>query len=220
MRSASPRRRRMLCMGATLPAAGRRGIGKNVDGGVRADHRDPHVVGFDRQRRAEAGHLERAGIGRVANQQVGRVQADGIERAAHRHAEVLVADAAAILDRRQQAGRHDMQGRCHAAASLMSSARRRRPAGRRPPARAGLHIRAATPARSRPCRPAAAAASTRRACRSHSGTGQRPMRCQPHGVSAGKMQVMVIAIASDPAGIFIRGDCRRGSASSVATSPR
>ena len=53
--------------------------------------------------------FQRAGAGRISDQQVGRLQADRIERAAHRHAEVLIADAAAILDRRQQAGRDDAQ---------------------------------------------------------------------------------------------------------------
>ena len=76
---------------------------------LRADDRDPHVVGLDRQRRPETGHLQRRDAGRIADQQIGGMQTDRIERAAHRHAEVLIADAAKILDRGEQAGRHDPQ---------------------------------------------------------------------------------------------------------------
>ena len=148
------------------------------------------LVGLDHQRRSEAGDFERAGAGRISDQQIGRVQADRIERAAHR----------------QRRGAGSRRGRDPGS----SSAGRALPRARTvsccglPDVVAGCHdqlavgglgradprIRAATPARSRPCRPAAAAAATRRARRSHSGTGQRPIRCQPHGVSAGKMQVM------------------------------
>ena len=179
------------------------------------DHRDPDVVGFDRQRRPHAGDFERAGVGRVADQQVGRLQADRIERAAHRHAEVLIADAAAILDRRQQAGRHDMQATvsCRGVPDVVGRRDDQLAVGRLARSRSSYSRSdtGAKPTLSPGCSSGIAAPRLR----SHSGTGQRPIRCQPHGVSAGKMQVMVIAIATDPAGIFIRGDCRRGSASSL-----
>ena len=53
----------------------------------------------------------------------------------------------------------------------------------------------------------------------HNGIGDRPIKCQPQGVSMGKMHVIVIAMASEPAGIFFRGVSRRGKASSAGTSP-
>src|SRR5947209_20439837 len=55
---------------------------------------------------------------------------------------------------------------------------------------------------------------------SNNAIGERPMTCQPEGVFLRNIEVIVFAIASEPAGILSRGVARRGKASSAGTSPR
>src|ERR1043166_9612576 len=140
------------------------------------------------------------------------VEADSV-RAAHRHAEMLVSVPPEVLHRGQQAGRDDAQA--HAAASTVSSPGTsvNSPAATCATRRSYSRSETGATLTLSPGRSSAPPAA------SHSRTGERPIRCQPHGVSCGKMQVMAIAIASEPAGIFIRGVARRGSMSSSATSP-
>ena len=133
------------------------------------------------KRRADIGHFERAGAGRVADQRIGRAQAHRIERAAHRNAEMLIAGPAEILDRGQQAGREDAQRRrscrrSHACvrrarcSSVPSAALASRSSYSRSDTGANVTCVAGREQRRRPP-----------GRRLHSGTGDRPMRCQPHG---------------------------------------
>ena len=113
--------------GAAAAAAIRR---EDVDRRLAAGHGDAHAVGLDRERRPLIGDLERAHARRIADQQVGGAQAHGIERAGDRHAQVLVARPAQVLQRRHEAGSdHPQRGR-HARGSRAgaSGASRRSPA--------------------------------------------------------------------------------------------
>src|SRR5258708_17065889 len=186
---------------------GRRGrVGKDIDGGLRADEGKSHVVGLDGDRRPHIGHLERTGVLVVAHERIGGAQADGVEGAAHGNSEALVAGPPEILDGREQPRREDAQRRAHAAASTASSMGK---TSRVPSA--GLASRRSYSRSETGAKPTWSPGASRargRGPRAHSSTGERPIRCQPHGVSSGNMQVIAPAIASDPAGIFSRGDSR------------
>ncbi len=187
---------RMLRMPRRGGPRSQRHVGENLDRRLGADNRDPHVVGLDRQRRAEIGDFQRAGTGRIADQQIGGMQADRIERAAHRDAEVLIAGRPRswiVVSRpgatTRSAGFMRPRPRC----------RRRQIVERPSAACASRSSYSRNDTGAKPTLSPGASSARGRGRVSHSGTGERPMRCQPHGVSSGKMQVMVIAIASEPA---------------------
>jgi hypothetical protein len=83
------------------------GFGEDIDGGSGTYHGNPHGVSLDRKRRTKTSDFDRTRIGRISNQEIGRPQADRIKRAADRHAQVLVAEAAEVLNGSHQTRRHD-----------------------------------------------------------------------------------------------------------------
>ncbi len=90
---------------------------QDVDRRLRANERQPDIVGIDHKGRSDIGHFQRAGTRRITHQHIGGAQADGIERPADRNAQTLMARPAEILHRRQQTGRENAQSGIHAAAS-------------------------------------------------------------------------------------------------------
>src|ERR1043166_10105716 len=77
------------------------------------------AVRLDRESRADISDLDTGRARRIVDARIGGAQAHRIERAAHRHAEMLVSVPPEVLHRGQQAGRDDAQA--HAAASTVSS---------------------------------------------------------------------------------------------------
>ena len=215
IRTPSPRRTRKLCIPARAGLALPQRQSRMSIAAVGADQRQPHVVGLDRERGTQIGNLKCGHIRRVTHQHIGGAQADRIERAADRNAEMLVAMPAQILDSRQQARRNnnqrgfmrplpDLVGRRDLESAFGSSAARFSYSGTKP-------VEAHLVARRKQC--------LRFRDGSHSRTGERPIRCHPHGVSIGKMQVMSLRWQASLLGIRSRGDSRRGSASSGGRSP-
>ena len=77
----------------------------DIDRGLCADEGEPDAFGFDHQRRSEVSHLQSARGTGIADERICGPQTKRVERAADRNAEMLVAGAAEVLDRRQEAGR-------------------------------------------------------------------------------------------------------------------
>ena len=149
-------------------------------------------VGLDDQLRADQRDLERGRVGVVADQLVGEPMRKRVHRPGHRHAGRLMAVAAQVLHRRQQAGLDDVQ-------------------------RAGAHrLRC----RHEPHEIAGGEqARLRRDRRRTSPSSVRPISCQPPGLSTGYTPVCTPAMPTEPAGTRSRGTRCRGAAIDGSTRP-
>ena len=141
---------------------------------------------------------------RIAGKRIGRAKCHRIERAADRDTEPLEAVAAEILNGRRKARGHDAQRRRHATAptNSLTGSTRSTPSDARvvkPVVFARRHWNERHFIAPAPAVPSGSDAS-------HSGIGHRPMICQPQGVSSGNTQDIRPAIASEPAGMLVRGE--------------